>query len=443
MAPSERAADARTLVATGPGLTEDGESFRVRLAWNDPSLAPGESRWGHLLIGASDAQPDGVAQVLVKLTRARNGQSGAAALIPGATRSMRLLGGLAQDRLYLEVPPGATRLRVRSQGSGEVKLYLAHDAQPSSPSIASAPARSSATAVSTQPGANDEVEVSGSALRAGRWYVTPVNEGIGAADFDLVVSLDFDRDRPQPGYGNWFDPDRPGSGFFLSPFAGGEVWTVAWYTFLQDGTPTWLGGSLPAPGARQPVASFELYRFTWNGEQPHGVVVGNATLSLIDARTMQVSYNLDGESGSQRLQLIEPAESRCQALPGGNLKPDGNWYVPSRSGFGFEVLGFPNLETYLAYVYDGRGIARWVMAYREASVPQGELHALPAQLMTGACPLCTMGAATSTEVGVIRRRFVDATHARMGADLRFPEPMTGQWKNWDDTVMLTSPIPCQ
>jgi subtilisin family serine protease len=443
VAASQHAATQRPLVATGPGVTTDGEAFQVRLAWNDPTLVQGESRWGHLLIGASGTRPDGVAQILVKLTRASSGTPAAAALVPGEKRTMRLLAGRAQDRLYVEVPPNATRLRATSLGSGEVTLYLAHEPSPSSPSIAAAPARSAAAASSPQAGANDAVEVSGSALASGRWYVTPVNVGQGTASFDLSISLDFGGSRPQPGYGNWFNPQRSGSGFFFSPFADGAIWTLSWYTYLQDGTPAWLGGTLAAPGPKQGSATFALYRFSWDGSRTHAVVVGDATLSLVDSKTLWVSFNLDGESGSQRLVLIEAAGGACEPLSGGTLKPDGNWYTQARSGFGFEILTYPGLETYLAYIYDAQGRARWARAHREASAPVGELRELAASVMTGSCPLCSMGPSTTTGVGVIRRRFVDATHGRMGADVTFPAPMGGRWRSWEDVTMLTSPVPCQ
>lgn len=443
MGASQRQANQRPLIATGPGVTADGESFKVRVAWNDPTLAPGETRWGHLLIGAGSERPDGVGQVLVKLARASNGGAAAAALVLGEKRTMRLNPGQAQDRLYLEVPPNATRLRATSQGSGEVKLYLTRDPAPTSPSIAAAPPRSSAAASSAQAGANDTVEVSGAALSPGRWYVTPVNVGTTLANFDLSVSLDYGSDRPQPGYGNWYNPQRSGSGFFFSPFAGGAIWTLSWYTYGQDGAPVWLGGTLAAPGSRQGSASYDLYRFSWDGSRTHAVVVGDATLSFVDSATMWVSFNLDGESGSQRLVRIDAAGGACEPLPGGALKADGNWYTQARSGFGFEVLTYPGLETYLAYIYDGQGHARWVRAHREASAPVGELRELGASVMTGSCPLCSMGPSTMTSVGVIRRRFVDATHARMGADVSFPAPMSGRWKTWEDVTLLTSPMGCQ
>lgn len=430
----------RSLIASGPGHVPMNASFPVRLAWNDPTMVPGESRWGHLLIGGADANPTGIGRVLVKLKRAQTVQHAAVALQPGVARNMRLAPGHAQDRLYIEVPPNATRLLVSSQGTGEVKIYLAYDSTPSWPTIDAAPERSAAAASSTKPGATETVSVTTPTLKPGRWYVTPVNTAGGMADFSLTVTLEYGSNRPQPGWGNWYNTGRSGSGFFFSPFAGGQVWTLAWYTFLQDGTPVWLGGTTPAPTAQQGSITFDLYRAAWDGERLHPVIIGTITLTLVDTRNMWVSWNADGESGSQLIQRIE--SQGCGVLTGTTQKPDGNWYTQARSGFGFEVLIFPGLETYIGYLYDGRGIARWVGAFREANPAIGPRVDMDAAVMRGACPLCTYVASTTQVVGSFWRSYSSGTRGHMGANVTFPAPMTGTWNSDEDVQLLTSPIAC-
>ena len=438
--PSAAAPAQRPLIASGPGHVPMNTTFPVRLAWNDPTMLPGEHRWGQLLIGGADSNPTGVGRVLVKLKRRQPTQNAAVALQPGVTRNMRLAPGQAQDRLYIEVPPNAKRLLVTSQGIGEVKIYLAHDSTPSSPAIDIAPARDAAAASSTKPGANETVSVSTPTLKPGRWYVTPVNMAGEMADFSLTVTLEYNSNRAQPGWGNWYNPATNGSGFFFSPFDGGQVWTLAWYTFLQDGTPVWLGGTTPAPTAQQGSITFDLYRAAWDGGRLHAVVIGTITLTLVDSRSMWISWNADGESGSQRIQRIE--SQGCGVLAGTTQKPDGNWYTSSRSGFGFEVLIFPELETYIGYLYDGRGIARWVAAFRNANPTIGPRVDLEAQVVRGACPLCTYVAPTSQVVGSFWRSYTSGTRGHMGANVTFPAPMTGNWNSDEDVQLLTSPVTC-
>jgi hypothetical protein len=46
--------------------------------------------------------------------------------------------------------------------------------------------------------------------------------------------------------GGFYNPQRSGNGLFLYP--AGSEWAGLWYTYLQDGTPTWyyLQGQAPA-----------------------------------------------------------------------------------------------------------------------------------------------------------------------------------------------------
>jgi hypothetical protein len=123
-----------------------------------------------------------------------------------------------------------------------------------------APSRSAAAASSTQPGANDSVSLGRPAQQPGRWYVTPANIGNEMADFSLTAEIELVSDRPQPHWGAWYNPQRPGSGVFFSPYLDGHIWTFTWYTYREDGSPTWYGGTVLAPEPRQGSVSFDLYR---------------------------------------------------------------------------------------------------------------------------------------------------------------------------------------
>lgn len=437
--PSTRRPDLRPLIATGPGHVAANAAIPLRLAWNDPTMLPGQSRWGHLLIGAGDENPTGVGAILVKLTRASAVQHAAAALQPDVARSMHLRAGHAQDRLHIDVPPNATALHLRSRGEGDVKLFLVHDPAPSSPAISAAPPRSTAAGSSAVVGANDDLRISGAKLKPGRWYAIPVNIGNTTARFDLTASLEFGGTRAQPAYGHWHNPQRGGAGWVLSPLDEGEAWMLNWYTFLPDGTPVWYGGEAPAPDPQEGSVSFNLHRNAWDGALAHGTVVGMATLSLMSAHAMQVSWNLDGESGSERL-LHENAG--CVALGNTALAPDGHWVAPSGSGFSADALAYPGLEKYIGYVYDGRGMPRWVWASRNTDASIGDRADLSAELSRGACPLCSYVQPVSESAGIFRRRYFSPTRGFMGATVTFPSPMSGEWRTYEEVIKLTSPINC-
>ena len=442
-------AGSRTLVATGPGRTAQGDAFKVRVGWNDPAFVQGESRWGHLLLGADDANPTGVGAVLVKLNRAADAPASAAMLVPGAVRKMRLAAGKAQDRLYIDVPANATRLSVTSQGQGEVTLHLTHHVPlqigtpppgylSAPPIIPPAPPRNQANAHSTQAGANDSVSVDAS---PGRWYITPENTGSTTAQFDLTATIEYGAAPVRPGFGNWYNQYRSGSGLQLSPFGDGSVWAVAWYTYMQDGTPTWYIGTGQAPSGSRGHFVFDVARYAWNGSRTVAVGVGEGMLSLKDASNMVFSWNLDGESGSQKISFITTAG--CQSLQG-KQQVDGNWYNPADSGYGYDVNSYPGLEALLAYLYDGLGQPRWLQASRSQNPDTGSDASMDVLQGDGACPLCDYSLAgyTTTRVGALTRRYASPTTGHMGIDVVFASPLPGVWSKNGNIQLLTASRSC-
>ena len=440
----------RTLVATGPGSTGLRDAFKVRVGWDDPTFVQGESRWGHLLLGADDSNPAGVGAVLVKLERAADAPAAAALLLPDVTRKMRLAPGKAQDRIYIDVPPNATRLTVTSQGQGEVTLYLTHQlplqvgtpppgTSSAPPIIPVAPPRNQANARSTQAGANDSVSID---ARAGRWYITPENTGSTTAQFDLTATIEYGSAAIRPGFGNWYNPHRSGSGLQISPVNDGSLWAVAWYTYAQDGTSTWYIGTGPAPIGNNGHFIFDVSRFAWNGSRTVSVGVGEAMLSLVDASNMVFSWNLDGESGSQKLSFLTTAG--CQGVQG-KQQVDGNWYSPADSGYGYDFNSYPGLEAVLAYLYDGMGQPRWLQASRSQDPGIGSDASMDVLQSDGACPLCTYNWAegyTTTKVGAMTRRFITPTTGQVGIDVMFAPPVPGVWSKNGNVQMLTSPRNC-
>ena len=407
------------LVATGPGHTASREPFTVRLAWNDPTLLPGERREGFLRIKASDASVAELGPIPVTVTRSTPGANAPALLATNGTRHMRLAAGAAQDRLYLDVPANAASLTVSTAGTGEVDLYVARADAPSSPVIAPAPPRGAAQATSIHAGATETLTLAGEALAAGRWYVTPVNAGTGVAEFDLSVALSTAQARPQPKYGAWYNPSRGGAGAFLFP--AGSAWGLAWYTYLQDGTPTWYLGVGPAPGANDGVWRVNLERFNWDGSKATGTVVGQVQLQLIDADHFTFSWNLDGESGSEPMGWIgDPA---CAPLGGAPAPLTGLWYHPAKSGFGYSVIASPGLESNGAYFYDGQGIARWALGQAAPSAPSMTLQ----QRTAGFCPLCDKTVPVATDIGTLTRSYTTAATGTMAVDLTLQPPLAGTW----------------
>src|SRR5690606_24268115 len=179
-------------LAIGPGHVAQDEAFPVRISWNAPDLLPGERKLGYLLLGAKAGREGKTGRIPVTITRTGNTDA-PAALVSGRTRVMKLAAGDAQERLFIDVPPNASRHEITSSGDGEVDLYAAWAGNFPAPNvdaaIATAPARGEAAGTSIHPGASESIDLQGANLKAGRWYITPVNSGETEASFSLTAAV--------------------------------------------------------------------------------------------------------------------------------------------------------------------------------------------------------------------------------------------------------------
>ena len=418
------------LMATGPGHTSSGESFDLRVGFDDPTLLPGATHRGYVLLGTNAQRLGKTAALLVDVQRTAQPQAAAVALQPGRTRRMWLAGGAAQDRLYIDVPPNASALTLTSTGIGEVDLYAAQAPGASGPVIAAAPARASAHASATGTGAAGTITLGGAALQPGRWYVTPVNTGNAQARVNITATLAYATARPATKFGAYFNPARSGTGVFL--YEAGPAWALIWYAFLEDGTPTWYLGSAPAPSAEQGAWTVKLSRFTWNGSAANGTEVGEAVLSLLDPQRFTFSWNIDGGSGSETLQWIDAGG--CPAAVPRDLT--GSWYAPSLSGYGYSINVHPGLETSAAYFYDDEGRARWAFGASDGT------GAVPLSQYDGACPLCAYRAPLATPVGSFVREWISESSGHGALDIDLVAPLSGSWNTAAPIAKITDPLGC-
>ncbi|MCZ8158388.1 MAG: Ig-like domain-containing protein [Rhizobiaceae bacterium] len=418
----------RTLVATAPGALAGGESFPVRLAWNDATFLPGQSRGGWLNVRADEGTSLG--WVPVRIDRAA-GEAGAFALESGVGHVLALQAGAAHERLYIDVPPGATQLAVTTTSASNVDLYLARVDAPAAsgvtPTIAAAPVRNLAIASAVTGSGNESLSISNPA--SGRWYVTPVNPSAGATTFTVratVIAV-----APQIRPGGYFNPLRSGNGLFLYP-AGSEL-AGLWYTYLQDGTPTWYYLQAAAPGDNG-IWRGIIYRSAWNGSSNRLTAVGHATVTPATAGAFTFNYTVDGETGSEAYSNFSGA---CPTVSGTPLDISGHWFDPLRSGSGYSVQSFPDYEFYLVFGYDARGVPRYLVAERSGFGGPNETLAL--EQLRGVCPLCTRTANPSrTAVGTLQRHIEGGTLRNITLSATYVNGVPGTWAANDAVTPLGS-----
>lgn len=420
------------LVMTGPGHLTVGAASAARLGWNDPGLLPGEVRMGFARVRPTSAT--GLGWVPVRLDRI-DGDPVGRVLASGRDQALRLAAGGAHERLYIDVPPGATTLTVATASTSQIDLYVGRRATLTHPAIEPAPARIDAAASAITAGGNESLVLQPPLLVPGRWYVTPVNTGATAAS--LVVRATVAGTAPLVRSGSYFNPDRSGHGMFVYPAA--DQLAILWYHYFEDGSPTWYYLQGAQPGANGAWAS-GVYRAAWDGDSNHLTQVGSVTMVPSGPDAFTWSFDVDGRSGSEPLVALGRG---CPTVEGVERDASSTWFDPLTAGTGYSVQLFPNYEYNAAFVYDGHGKPRYLAAELGSAGPAVATYSL--EQLTGFCPLCERTAAPSRlPIGTYTRTFgADGRLARIEVDAIYSEGIAGFWTGDDAVQPLGGPATVQ
>ena len=246
----------------------------------------------------------------------------------------------------------------------------------------------------------------------------------------VVLRADLAAVAPIVRPGSYFDPQRSGHGLVLYP--AGDQWAALWYTYFQDGTPTWLYLQAPAPGP-DGLWTAPIHRTAWNGVAQHMVPVGTATITPTATDEFVLTYTLDGETGSEPMQSLGRG---CPMVSGAPLDASSNWFDARRAGTGYSVQLWPDYEMHLAFVYDAQGVPRFLIAEGPFG---GADRVLALEQLQGFCPLCTrLAAPTRRDIGTYQRGF-GSGRLRVGIDGLYGAPVPGWWTADDDALPLGGP----
>ncbi len=417
------------VVASAPSVLSEGESFPIRLAWNDPTWLAGERRAFMLSLRArAGAEP--FARIPVSLIR-DSSMPAARPLVEGQSMPFRLAPGEVRSGYYIDVPESARELKLIAQGSGAVRIDLARDMAPSMPSVVRA-----ASVTNTIAGAAGNpalARLSAGSIHPGRWWVSLRNASDEPVETSLWLEMDGDQSLVQPRFGAWYNPDRSGSGLFLYEF--GSSWGFVWYTYLEDGTPTWYIGS--APASRGPRWSAPLQRLVWNGSVARPVEVGQVVIAPDSEQRMQFGFELDGRFGSEPVRWI--GGDRCASSQSSSVDLNGLWYDVDNSGFGYSLDVSPDQGVVASFLYDARGWPRWVLGSSGQPFGAGFMDLLQ---FRGSCPLCVYAPVRSTPVGSLQVVYQGAEPSRLDTVLDFAAPLSGSWARSHPMNRLSSALGC-
>lgn len=413
-----------TLMASGPGTVSRGEAFDVRLAWHASDFPDRSTRAGFIRIHAREGRDLG--WIPVRLDR-RGAEDTAIPVASGESRQFILSAGAAYRRMFIDVPPGTSRLEVRADSPFGVELGLSRvDApEPSTvvPEVPAAPTRFDVTG--QRVGSRDVASVDQPA--PGRWYIVVRNATIEPSNPVVAVTLQAEANAPRAG--GYFNPMRPGSGLFLYP--AGNDWAGLWYAFDQGGRPTWYYLQAARP-SRSGIWRSRIYRSSWDGERNALVRVGDATATPRDAGGFTFTYTLDGQTGSE---AYRDFGGGCPTVGGIRWDVSGHWFDPSRPGTGFSAQMFGNYEFFTLFLYDASGRPVSLSA-EQAGIGQASASLTLSQL-SGPCPLCDgAGGVTRRAVGSFTRHVSGGRFASVDIDATFLPPLLGRWSTQNTVVPL-------
>lgn len=249
------------------------------------------------------------------------------------------------------------------------------------------------------------------------------NTGVGgtiswniAIDDMVVATVDSSTNPPVtsiiPKDGLWWNPSRSGHGVDLQ-YDGTNLIAV-WYTYNEDGTPTWYLASGPLTGNTW-TASLDTY--TWDGSKATASSVGTITFEFKDTTHADLSWVINGVSGS------EPFEFFVTSTEPTTNDNTGIWFEPAKPGYGVSISSQGNTEFAVVYFYDDQGDPRWALGVKEGNSMTYSLD----QFTSGFCPVCDKTDSITQAVGTLTRQFTSSSAGILSIDFTLNDPLSGAW----------------
>jgi len=433
------------LAATGPGMAGAGETFPLRVSWSNVNALPGEQWLGAVGIGTSRLTPNNVGVIPVLFNRNGIVAPETFPLMNGVTHRLALDALHKHDRLFIDIPPGVSSMTVFANGAdgsqnNRLKLELKRlDFEDSmNPPPFAAPAGSAPVIVSASGvnGVGPSITVFG--VQSGRWYAQLSNSNTTPSAIEIRVTTESDGSRIQTEPGLWEPNSRSGLGQGYDYNHGGSSRSLVWYTYDENGLPTWYIAANPVGSSN--IWSADLLRFTNDGAQQHFMKVGQVSVSSLAENDQMFSYTLFGQSGSERMQPISALP--CPQINGSARSYSGLWYRGMDGLGGASILLNAITQSQIHYLYDGKGAPRWLVA-QDLQNPQPTNDEMPMLQFSGYCAVCSPTTVSFQTVGLLGRSFSTENSGSWTLNYVFEAPLSGSVNRTEPITKLTDIISCQ
>jgi subtilisin family serine protease len=431
--------------ASGPGMAGAGEVLPVRLSWDNLDALPGEQLYGAVGVSTDRATPNNVGVIPVRFNRSGIVSAETFPLINGMTHHLALGASVPHDRMFIDVPAGASSLTVFAGGadaaqSDGLTLELKRmdfDAGISVPPFAT-PAGNQPVIVSAHGvgGAGPSITVFG--VEPGRWYAVLTNSSGSPSAVSIRADVAFQGQGIQAQLGLWEPNSRLGLAQGYEFNQGGNSRALIWYTYDEAGQPAWYIANNAVSSGN--IWTADLLRVTNDGARQHFVRVGNVVVAILGEKDAMFSYTLFGQSGTERMQPL--SSLTCPEINGSEKNYTGLWYRGVDGLGGASVLVNAVTQAQIHYLFDATGAPRWLFA-QDLENPEPTNSTLPILQIKGYCAVCQASAISTQTVGILERSFASETMGSWSLDYLFQAPLMGSVQRTDSIVMLTDVLNCQ
>lgn len=427
----------------GPGVVAAGDNFSLDLAWDDGRIQNNSSWWGALTLGTDNNNPGNIGILPIRILRSGRDTNRSLPLFNQQARSVAVAANDEYDRMFIDVPPGAQSLTVTlseagltARGALDLAPVAFDNAFAEEPFAAVAPAERLMSRNISNGGVT--LNVAGASLIPGRWYVIPRNTG--GSEFNVRVEANVVMgDAGFVPERNSFGPINRNISQGVEFNRVGNSFGAAFFTYEENGAPvTYLGAGSLANG-QSLLPHGPLNAFVGIPGAQEGMPVGYIGLTFIGPQEAILSYDLLGESGSERLGTI--AQLSCPQRNGQLLNVTGHWTPQTAGGGGTALLVNENNQAYVFYFFDQQGRQRWLLANSPDNFTTNA--EATARQFRGYCPTCAPTSTGQDIVGTVTHSFINDVEGQQVVNVNLAQPLNGSVQLNRALFKLTDPNVCQ
>jgi subtilisin family serine protease len=431
-------------VATGPGIIPGGTGFDVRLSWQKLNVLPGEELLGAVGFGTSRNTPNNVGIVPVYFNRTGIAEPKTFPLFEGTDQQLALAGLSEHNRMFIDVPAGATSLVVEASGedasqSNSLVIDLHRVAFDSAfgeaPFASEAPGGTPDASASGSAGNGPKLMVAGGELQAGRYYAVLRNTNPTASSVTIQADVSFSQVNV-PVKGNMLiSVNRGGISQGIDYQPSGPTHAMLWYTYTENHSPVWYlaaGGAIVGD-----IWNADLLRFSNDGETQTFRRVGRVSMTELAEGDSIFSWTLFGESGSERMGILTGADTNpCPTINGEETSISGIWGKAQDGLGGASVIFIEAAHGEIHYIYSDTGLPIWL----QAAGASGD--GIVMTQFSGDCPTCATSGVSTEDVGLLGYGFSSASAGEWSFDFLLKPPLSGDVDRDDAIVKLTDVRAC-